>query len=86
MLVAVTQETEQLHFNNSQFFTFVAVSCPPTFQNCVMPGPTLLPPLTHIIYIPTGNLCAICSDRRRHLLEYYLGLCYAELSFHHLSI
>lgn len=81
MLVAITQETEQLHFNWSQFFTFVADSYP-TSQHCVhksvMPDPTLLPPLTHLIYIPAGNLCTICSDSQRHLLV-YLGSCYAVI-------
>lgn len=81
MLVAITQETEQLHLLQ------ILVLLPNiVYTKSVMPGPTLLPPLTHIIYIPVGNLCTICSDSQRHLLEDYLGLCYAELSFHHLSI
>lgn len=35
MLVAITQETEQIHFSNLQFFTFVADSCPSASQHCV---------------------------------------------------
>lgn len=81
MLVAITQETEQLHFNWSQFFTFVVDSYP-TSQHCVyksvMSDPTLLPPLTHLIYIPAGNLWTICSDSQRHLLV-CLGSCYAVI-------